>query len=241
MKRQFWVLFLVAVLLGLAQPAWSDTDFYVIGGGRGVGTPITSLPKTINQPGFYYLTGNLTCGAATSAITISANNVTLDLMGFTVTGYAGANGIYITASDVEVRNGVVRGPNKTASGVYSSFQTGGKNVKLANLKAINWNYGIFCDADGISVNGCQADSNVYGFFTSGAYGILLSKNVACYNTTGFYLHSTGVIIDNIASANTTGFDLPGIATTLIDRNSSTNNTTNAWLGKTGCTAGLNTP
>ena len=53
MKRQLWTLLLVAAVLGLAQPVWAD-DFYVIAGGGGVGTKITSLPYTITKPGFYY-------------------------------------------------------------------------------------------------------------------------------------------------------------------------------------------
>ncbi len=48
-------------------------------------TPITSLPFTISQSGSYYLTRNLQFTAGTgSAITISAHDVTLDLMGFTL-------------------------------------------------------------------------------------------------------------------------------------------------------------
>src|SRR3954454_12050055 len=48
-------------------------------------TPISSLPFSINSSGSYYLTGNLQFTAASGhAITISVSNVTLDLMGFTL-------------------------------------------------------------------------------------------------------------------------------------------------------------
>jgi parallel beta-helix repeat protein len=76
-------------------------------------TPISSLPFTIGQPGSYYLTGNLE--SETSGIAIAADNVTLDLMGFTLSGGEGQfNGIFLTGQssiprkDVVVRNGVIR-------------------------------------------------------------------------------------------------------------------------------------
>jgi hypothetical protein len=44
-------------------------------------TPISAAPYTINQPGSYYLTTNLTISSGT-VITIATNDVTLDLNGF---------------------------------------------------------------------------------------------------------------------------------------------------------------
>jgi hypothetical protein len=46
------------------------------------GTPISSLPYTINAPGSYYVTRNLSAVSG-NGITINADDVTLDLMGFT--------------------------------------------------------------------------------------------------------------------------------------------------------------
>src|SRR5436190_2248196 len=50
-------------------------------------TPISSVPFTISASGSYYLTGNLAVTTGT-AITISADNVTLDLNGFTISSTA---------------------------------------------------------------------------------------------------------------------------------------------------------
>src|SRR5215813_4957107 len=55
-------------------------------------TPISSLPFTINQPGSYYLTGNLTGAPGANGINISASDVTLDLGGFALIGSGGAGG-----------------------------------------------------------------------------------------------------------------------------------------------------
>ena len=59
MKRKFWFLMLVGAVLLNGSPVLADGDFYVVAGGGGVGTKITSLPYTIDKPGFYYLGGNL--------------------------------------------------------------------------------------------------------------------------------------------------------------------------------------
>ena len=85
MKTWNWLVALLAAVLLSGSAAWAQGDFYVIaGGGPPVGTKISSVPYTITQPGFYFLTGNLTYNGAGNAITVSANNVTLDLMGFSL-------------------------------------------------------------------------------------------------------------------------------------------------------------
>ncbi len=71
------------------------------------GTPITSLPYVISAPGVYYLCGNL-AGSASGGITISADNVVLDLRGFTLTGDTLSAGIMVGAyRNIEIRNGTV--------------------------------------------------------------------------------------------------------------------------------------
>ena len=57
----------------------------------------------INESGSYYLTGNITGVASKHGIEIKAKNVTLDLMGFSITGVAGSgNGIKITEGPLPV-------------------------------------------------------------------------------------------------------------------------------------------
>ena len=47
-------------------------------------TPISSLPCTISQPGSYYVVSNL--HSTTHGIVIDVSGVTVDLMGFSLTG-----------------------------------------------------------------------------------------------------------------------------------------------------------
>jgi parallel beta-helix repeat protein len=66
----------------------------------------------ISQPGSYYLTGNVTGESGKSGIEIASNNVTIDLMGYTLQGVTGSlDGITNASSRTKltVRNGVVTG------------------------------------------------------------------------------------------------------------------------------------
>ena len=77
--------------------------------------PIAAVPYTITEPGSYYLATNLV--STGHGIVVQASNVTLDLMGFTLTGDRGSGvyGIWLNGatnaalSDIVVRGGMVRG------------------------------------------------------------------------------------------------------------------------------------
>jgi hypothetical protein len=72
-------------------------------------TAITALPYEINASGSYYLTGPLF--SATGGITVNASDVTIDLMGFTLSGLNSAahHGIHVAGgTDVELSNVVIR-------------------------------------------------------------------------------------------------------------------------------------
>jgi parallel beta-helix repeat protein len=73
---------------------------------------ISSLPFTISTPGTYCLTGNLMTTTPTDpAITIQADNVLLDLNGFTITDgfFPPHEGILCGGRGVTIRNGTLKG------------------------------------------------------------------------------------------------------------------------------------
>ena len=78
-------------------------------------TPISTYGTNITTGGSYYLTANLTGSSTTQdAITISADNVTIDLNGFALLNTAGAgtsaDGISFTSrKNVTIRNGTIQG------------------------------------------------------------------------------------------------------------------------------------
>jgi hypothetical protein len=118
MKRKLGLLALAGAMLLSAGPAPAGGDFYMF---SGVGTRITSLPYRIDKPGFYYVTGNLSTNSA-AGITIAQQDVTLDLMGFTLYGNLSvpeSRGISIAGgNNIEVRNGTLEGWNY---GVYVNW------------------------------------------------------------------------------------------------------------------------
>jgi hypothetical protein len=78
-------------------------------------TPVNSVPAVISSQGVYCLNGNLATNSANGwTINITANNVTLDLNGWKVGGQAAgaateAVGIYSSANNITIKNGIVRG------------------------------------------------------------------------------------------------------------------------------------
>ncbi|MHC4285828.1 MAG: hypothetical protein ACYSWZ_23060 [Planctomycetota bacterium] len=76
-------------------------------------TPIDSLPFTIDLSGSYYVTGDLLGSPFDDGITINADNVTLDLRGFTLTGVLEVqpnDGIVVNGvhENIAIHNGVLR-------------------------------------------------------------------------------------------------------------------------------------
>ncbi|OGV42050.1 MAG: hypothetical protein A2X46_05715 [Lentisphaerae bacterium GWF2_57_35] len=68
--------------------------------------PITNIPFTITQPGSYYLTRSLSAGSTANGIIVQAPNVTIDLMGFGLTGSNTALGISLASlGQCTVQNG----------------------------------------------------------------------------------------------------------------------------------------
>ncbi|MCX5889277.1 MAG: right-handed parallel beta-helix repeat-containing protein [Deltaproteobacteria bacterium] len=224
MKRQLWLLALVAAVLLNVAPVLAD-DIYVIGGG-GVGTRIASLPYTISSPGFYYLTGSLSLTGSGNGITISSDDVTLDLMGFRVNG-PGPNatvnnfGIHMSGrQNVEIRNG-------TLSGWWQGVrEDGGARHRALNLRVESSVGGIFFGgAVGAQflVKGCIVD---VGF---GDVGIYLQGGIASGNVVrssagdGIDLAEGGIMIGNSVSncyVGINGREAPGGVT--ISGNSATN-------------------
>jgi hypothetical protein len=150
-------------------------------------TPVTSLPATISTQGIFCLTGNLATNIASgNAITITANNVTLDLNGWKVGGQAAgtatlATGIYTTAANVTIVNGIVRG---FGTGIYR----GGRGAVLRDMLIDqNINLGIYINGEGALIEhnrvvdtggSAGTNVNVAGIFAdSGSIGARISNNM----------------------------------------------------------------
>jgi parallel beta-helix repeat protein len=253
MKRKHWWLAVALAVCLCGDLAWADSDFYVIPGGGGVGTKITSLPYNISKSGFYYLGGDLTTDS--NGINVYTDNVTIDLMGFSVSSNKINNGfgIYIIGNNnVEVRNGTVRQFSEAIPGR-------GDNLRIINMRVCNNRVGIDLGghdkagfmSNNILVSGCMvSDSVSIGLSVQGYCINLINNEVSrCWmgiwvgdssTIAGTLYSSGGNIIGNAACNNTdTGFALNGCKNFVIDRNSAFGNGTNWSGGGTGLIWGLN--
>ena len=134
-----------------------------------VRTPISACGVTISTSGSYYVTQNLSTTG--TCITVSASNVTLDLMGFTLSGDGigtSDDGISLmSTSNVEVRNGTVRNFNV---GIHADFLSSSNRV--VNVRTVeNIATGINMNNNtGNLIMNCLVTNNGQSFFTAG--GIL---------------------------------------------------------------------
>jgi nitrous oxidase accessory protein NosD len=123
-----------------------------------------STPQTqILESGSYYLTQDLVMtGAEAFGVRIDADDVTLDLNGFTIRGTGVETGVRVfnPASNVVVRNGHVVG---CTPGVWLSFTAGdpSRNVRVEDVSvADSPTHGIFVvAADDVRIERCTAVGN----------------------------------------------------------------------------------
>ena len=156
MKRLFLALVLFMGWSWACGEALAQGEFYVIAVPKGVGTAISSLPVEISNPGFYYLTKDLTLAGGGDAITVKTNHVTLDLMGFSIVGAMGSgNGIYMNGvADVEIRNGTIR--SFDGDGIHSQYTANYLGLRVLNIRVVdNVGSGVFLRSKGGYCHGQQ--------------------------------------------------------------------------------------
>jgi hypothetical protein len=178
-------------------------------------TPLDTagFPVTISQSGSYRLSGNLTVpDAATTAIQITADNVTLDLNGFTIAGpnvctpnptrctYSGGGGTGVLAvaptgvvspANVRVINGVVRG-------------MGGHGIRMLGDSTVVQNVvSVSNGGPGIVVGEGSVIDSVAQLSASGSaiVGSIVRGCIATNNVFGIFVRPGGVASGNVATSN----------------------------------------
>ncbi len=215
--NRVFALLLLAVLLLFAPAARATDGVVLINQNTSVnglpGCPHAGLPIVICQSGSYRLTGNLAIpGADTDGIDINADNVTLDLNGFTISGPAkctpgtfpvqctptgtgiGVNslpGLKSFHDNITVRNGTVRGMGN--SGVLLN------DGALVEDLHVESNAGSGTLNAGISVHGgvvthCTVEANA-GHGIAGTEELTVSFNSVALNG-GNGIFGGGVVSNN---------------------------------------------
>lgn len=185
------------ILLSSAGPAMSDDGALEINQacaaeGCGEFDTAAGFPVTLADPGSYMLTSNLTVSTNVAAISIQANNVTLDLNGFSLIGpdSGTANGIDTPGAptDVVIRNGGIQ----DFGGAGVSIGSPSSNWALAELR-ISSNGGagveLIGSGNGFSVRSCHVVGN-------GGNGIRLPDNAIVADSVVFDNGGIGITLNN---------------------------------------------
>ena len=241
MKKSFLIGVIVLGFLLVSNIVFGD--FYVIATKpRLAGQEIKALPYTITVPGFYYLTKNLT--ATGTGITVDADHVVIDLMGFNIIGpgreTAYNDGIKLNnTSNVEIRNGTIRNFGVHGVSGTTSFI---KGIRIINIRAISNGYnGIsLTPTVGSLVKGCTTADNDHDGIAVGR-GATVSGNISYENgRDGIFFNYPGrTIIGNTVYNNAEN----GIYTSsgaTVTSNTAYGNTENGFRIGSGCTVTNNT-
>src|SRR5215472_1239642 len=125
----------------------------------------------ITNPGSYYLTTNILGVTNQYGIEILANNVTLDLNGFSLLGAPGGTYYGITTGTVTnltIRNGTVSG----WGGAGINVASGSMNVFLEHLGVVsNGSFGILDHGSG-EIRDCMVNNNGEGIALQGGGSVL---------------------------------------------------------------------
>lgn len=208
----------------------------------------------ITQPGSYYLTGNISLVNAKSAIEIATGGVTLDLNGYTISGFGGVTGILVTnaASDhVNIRNGRV--VNFLSGGVIANVsdvsvdriavQTCGAGGIRAGMRAqITHCSVVDCHTNSIGINAgsssivqdCIANGNSLGGISAGPSSIVRNCTATFNTGTGIDASTASTVADCTASNNTASGIGPGNGS-MVSHCSAQNNGGSGISADTGVT------
>ncbi|HLX70140.1 MAG TPA: right-handed parallel beta-helix repeat-containing protein [Verrucomicrobiae bacterium] len=157
----------------------------------------------ISQPGSYYLTTNIVGLSGADGIEITANNVTLDLNGFSLLGTAvSRNGIYCQGHGVVVRNGTIK--SWGSLGIEDLVSSTPARVFEKLTVSSNAVYGIET-SQGAIIQDCVIEANVgFGIYATGASrisGCIVDGN----GSGGIAIEPPGacVVVNNFAFGNDT--------------------------------------
>ena len=185
--------------------------------------PAGPFPIVISSPGSYFFTDNITVTAAnTNGIVINANDVSIDLSGFTLRGQGNTgttgSGIIVTTtnalSGITIQNGTVTnwrnyGIDLRGFGTAAT-ENNVSGVTIRNIRAIsnsvgqpntNWFAGVRSGTRG-TVENCVFSFNVNNGLMTGDH-MTVRNNVASNNgRNGMVIASNCYVHDNVVSLNT---------------------------------------
>jgi len=210
-SRAVFAIVNTATLLGFATVGHAVDGVILIDQNRALAGNVTpgdapGFPVSINQPGSYRLSGNLTVSGSVNAIEINASEVTLDLNGFAIVGPTVCTGTGLSCSPIGSGTGIVTpgAPsgvsvyNGSVRGMFQGIHLNGRANLIEKIRAQgNSDAGIVIGAGTVSNN--VASGN-------GGIGIQVGEGTVIHNTSvdnanNGFLVSSGTVSHNTASNN----------------------------------------
>lgn len=170
-------------------------------------TPIhqADIPLTITTPGGYVLAEPLTATGPASVIDIQAENVSIDLAGFTITGIAGSTTAITSGSGADaatIANGAIASFEGTGIDMPNSDRVRLENLRISACLLMGADLGDDAIVRGVHASDCGLTGLVLG------RGAVVTACVASDNIAGFAAEAGATFSDCTAYSNTTtGFTL----------------------------------
>jgi len=199
----------------------------------------------ITQRGSYYLTGNITGVVGKHGIEIAASGVTLDLMGFDLSGVPtsldGVSATVFNLTNITIRNGSVRNWGGDGVDLGPNFAF---NSAVIDLRAHNNTGNGILTGLGCTISNCTASFNT-GNGISTSFGCTISNCTASFNTANGISTNDGCTITGCTAFNNTGNGISTFSGSTISNCTAYQNTgsgisTNSGSTITGCSAYQNT-
>jgi hypothetical protein len=197
------------------------------------------FPIIICQSGSYRLSGNLTVpDVNTGAINITADNVTLDLNGFSLlgpmvcsgspvtctrsSGAPSGTGISSSNANIVVTNGQVKGMG------FNGIVLTGPRSRVQNVQATNNSNDGIIVADNSLVSSCSLDSNRGAGITAGGSSVVLTGNLVSHSFVGIISGKQAALISG-NSVVSNGVGIQVVCPSLISGNVVSLNADNSQL------------
>jgi hypothetical protein len=192
--------FAAALLLGAAAAHAADGEILInqakVNAGGITPGDTAGFPATLSRPGHYKLSGNLSVPAGVNGIDVTANDVTIDLNGFTISsnppGQA-ARGINSSEEGLHVINGTVTGFSSYA--IVGQVRSAAERMRLVSnngFAAMSFNLGSRV-RDSI-----VADNAMDGII---CFRCLITGNVVTGNGGDGVSAAGGQVLDNVIAGN----------------------------------------
>jgi hypothetical protein len=181
----------------------------------------------INQPGSYYLTTNLVAVTGKSGIEILANNVFLDLNGYSLIGNSTAkSGIVIfsaTQTNIVVKNGSISGWGVN----YNGIESNGRNVVFERLTVSGNTIGMSGSHSTVIRNCIISGSGLVGISLVGSGGVVADNELSGNNTLNIGGDIASILVagsqNRIEGNHVSGSGISGFGIRVSNNASYTNN------------------